>query len=927
MSPISPVSLFLRATVSCCLLASTFVYPSPAASGSGSFPPFQRPLIDTNSSLRDNPSIEPYVYLQGGSFSNNPQPLSPDPLVQYQWTDSSVNTTALQIFDTLPIAVTVLSNPSSFTNLSSCIGGQGPTDITVTGTGSFMIDFGTESAAWLEIDSPDLDPTEALALLVLGISEYNEIEKQGTPKNYPLGGTSNGNTYRLETNNLLYEGVRFGFVNVTNNPSSPFHITAIRAVSQTKVVNYTGSFNSSGTYGQMLTTIWYTAAYTVRLNLEEDYFGAILMDRGDRISWTGDAHVAQATSLIAFGNADFVKVNIDRTANDCNNIETYCLYWVLSVLDWWRTTNNNDGLIAYIDNINNKLEHAYSIFTNPTTLSFVGWDDRLGSGFANASTVESQWLYRLLSIRVWNEYAAALTVLGNTTLANHFTTYATTMMNTIRQGNTYWYTILGVHAGAEAVNTLLLTTDETAYIYTVLLNNSVTICSYSNFNQYWILQALYHLGAMDRAYSAVVECWGTEIRLGATSFWEISAQDWDLFDATNNPVPYGYNGATSFCHPWSAAPTVFLSRYGLGVQHYKSLPWISNNPDYPIVIRPFLASMDMDTLEGKVPIGIDRQHVTVVAVSKRTSTITVELPDTYTGLLIVSEVLMEQLGWDISYATHASIHSVRACWTIIYNDEPLPSVPQDMNTTWSTETDGPLDRHGKRSYTVHVSLPKKGTYTITSSCLLSPTKELLSSTAINFPPFPSPIYPARLIEIDDWTQGNWINHYGNDGYVLFNYGGTTGNDLVKYPTYIASVTRFDSQNDVWTEPNPAMDPRALQNPFNTSDRSIGVIYNTFTTAVDIDVTNNSNNPWYQIGIYCVDYDNNQPSHESFPPRRQVVNIYDRSTLNPILPTQYLHRFDQGVWIIVQYNASLRVRVSQLPGDNGVLSAIVFDSVN
>ena len=33
---------------------------------------------------------------------------------------------------------------------------------------------------------------------------------------------------------------------------------------------------------------------TVRSNLLEDYFGSILMDRGDREAWTGDAHPSQA---------------------------------------------------------------------------------------------------------------------------------------------------------------------------------------------------------------------------------------------------------------------------------------------------------------------------------------------------------------------------------------------------------------------------------------------------------------------------------------------------------------------------------------------------------------------------------------------------------------------------------------------------------
>jgi len=45
--------------------------------------------------------------------------------------------------------------------------------------------------------------------------------------------------------------------------------------------------------------IWYAGAYTVKLNLLSNYFGAILVDRGDRFHGPETAHPAQAASLIA----------------------------------------------------------------------------------------------------------------------------------------------------------------------------------------------------------------------------------------------------------------------------------------------------------------------------------------------------------------------------------------------------------------------------------------------------------------------------------------------------------------------------------------------------------------------------------------------------------------------------------------------------
>jgi hypothetical protein len=63
-------------------------------------------------------------------------------------------------------------------------------------------------------------------------------------------------------------------------------------------VNYTGSFSSPG--DPVLESVWWAAAYTVRATLQADYMGSILMDRGDRFSWAGDAHPSQATAMAAF---------------------------------------------------------------------------------------------------------------------------------------------------------------------------------------------------------------------------------------------------------------------------------------------------------------------------------------------------------------------------------------------------------------------------------------------------------------------------------------------------------------------------------------------------------------------------------------------------------------------------------------------------
>ena len=88
-----------------------------------------------------------------------------------------------------------------------------------------------------------------------------------------------GDTYRLELNKELYEGVRYGWIHVASVETPPLRSTKCGSSARsnrptTKVV--------SPANDPELTRIWYTGAYTVKMNLLKDYFGAILMERSDR---------------------------------------------------------------------------------------------------------------------------------------------------------------------------------------------------------------------------------------------------------------------------------------------------------------------------------------------------------------------------------------------------------------------------------------------------------------------------------------------------------------------------------------------------------------------------------------------------------------------------------------------------------------------
>ena len=102
---------------------------------------------------------EPYKPIHGGSNSGLLVKESPDPLITYRWNNPKASD-SLEIYTLQPKKISGIPN-SSFN--------QNKNEITVSGTGSLMFDFGVESAGWFEFESDDLNGS-----VEASISEYNE---------------------------------------------------------------------------------------------------------------------------------------------------------------------------------------------------------------------------------------------------------------------------------------------------------------------------------------------------------------------------------------------------------------------------------------------------------------------------------------------------------------------------------------------------------------------------------------------------------------------------------------------------------------------------------------------------------------------------------------------------------------------------------
>jgi hypothetical protein len=476
------------------------------------------------------PITEPYPPLHGNNPSGgSAQPTSPDPLVATTWS-ASTNFTNLQRYPTIIPAGWVADPPSAFVGLESLASGK--PNITVVGKGTLRLDFAYEHAAWFEFESTDLAKSSYLPSAA--ISEYNE-PWQVRAKVKTVSAYADG-VYRLETNPQLYEGVRFAWIifdppaTENGNPITPWHINKIRLMSMVKPVNYTGSFHSSDAD---LSGSWFSGAYGSRLNMMPYGFNSILIDRGDRVSIQGDGHPTMAAALSAFGSVDtydLVHEMLVKTDSGCANhsecrvvddgLMTYPVYWASSVNDWYWASGDTKRFLVLAPDVGRVIDHTINTFMQPNLpVAFFGWDDRIANGFCGSCNLEVQLGFAALVIRACGDFAATLAHAGDHVNASKYNNTAARLAAQLRarpsKGGGVWHEDYGVHAAAYAINAKVLATPaEVDVLVKRELTNAVTVCSWSPFNNYWILQSLGNAGKMDQAAAFIKLCWGPMLKLG-----------------------------------------------------------------------------------------------------------------------------------------------------------------------------------------------------------------------------------------------------------------------------------------------------------------------------------------------------------------------------------------------------------------------------
>lgn len=774
---------------------------------------------------------------------------SPDPLVRYRWARTSPDD-GLEIYTVYPKRVTV--------SIPGAAAPEDPRRITVGDVCDLMFDFGQVNAGWLEFecDTPDV-------AFEASISEFNEPAVFNAGSEHPVKTAvpvRYGNSFRLELNKDLYEGVRFGWIHV-RGLRNPAVIRNVRLVCQTKPVNYDGWFDCND---PQLTRIWYTGAYTVRLNLLKDYFGAILMERSDRHSWTGDAYTAQAAALAAFGNFAFVRKNLLYTSTQDNGIASYSLYWVLSLLDYYNYTGDAGTLGQLTANACRKLDAAYAHYDVQPRLWFYGWDERLGAGFEAPDFREPQTAYRMLAIGTWRQFAAAMRRAGNGELAAKYDRYADQKTESLRR-DPHWYEGLGPFAASDAANAGFATPEEREALLRQSFSDRLQRVSYSPFNQYFVLQALAALGAYDRAMHTVDDCWGGQLRYGATTFFEVFRPSWNDCKHADNDAPVNNQcGYTSLTHPWSAGVTKWLSEEVLGVK-----------PLLPGFVR-FAVKPHLTGVLTRVAGGVPTPRGTVEASLDMTAR--------------------------------------RGSLTVPAGSEADFCIPADGLRIGSVYVDGTpceIVRTDDGYCRIEGLQPGRHTIRFDAEGEFRP-RDIREEITYRI--------PAEKFTEDTATQGDWRGKYGSQGYVLFNYD-APGAHRVKQPDRIRSIVYENYGRMAHIRYHgTAHDPRALvSDREGDTSRSLGAIVTRDpipcqqVMTVDLDTRDADT---YRISLYFADYER--------AGRRSAFEVFDLKTKELLAPVYMVRDYDEGKYVTFEASGPIRIRICQVRGPNAACSGIFFD---
>lgn len=364
-------------------------------------------------------------------------------------------------------------------------------------------------------------------------------------------------------------------------------------------LEYKGSFECDD---ESVNKIWDMCAYTLHLTTREVQLEAI---KRDRWLWGGDAYQAYKFSTYLFFDKEIIRRSTialrgkEPFIEHINTITDYSFYWVIGLLDYWRTFKDYDFIkfiypkaVSLMEFCAKRVNDDGFIVGKGSDWIFVDWADMDKEGAVCAE----QMLY-IAANRTMAKLAEILGLDGSKYLgiANQFInktneffwnkdkgafidSYQSGKNNVTRHANIF--AIMYDIADEKQVDLI---------VKNVLLNDDIAQITTPYFEGYE-LDTMGKIGNFEYIENKIRTYWKGMLDLGATTVWEEFNPN---LNGSEHYAMYDTKYGKSLCHAWGAAPIYLLGKYFCGVSE--------TSAGYETFeVKPYLGNFKY--IKGTVPI-------------------------------------------------------------------------------------------------------------------------------------------------------------------------------------------------------------------------------------------------------------------------------------------------------------------------------------
>jgi len=364
----------------------------------------------------------------------------------------------------------------------------------------------------------------------------------------------------------------FRFLRIdTLSDDTVIKIKSILAAVDTDTREALGSFECDD---PLVNQIWDTAAYTIRLCIQNGYFWDGI--KRDRLVWIGDLYPEMRAAQCIFGDIPETENSLKFVQEQTplpkwmNNFETYSLWWLIILADEFNVSGDKARFADYLP-YTKALIKQFSDFvaedgSTKFRWDFIDWPSHYTEGQPIQKLYDSACgagYLMTIAMRKIREFLAAYK--EDASICDDILARLSKKERVV--GQYKQIAGLGVWAGDVSENNK-----------EVLLRGGAK--GMSTFMSYPILSGVAAYGEYEAAFNMMKEYYGGMLSVGATSFWE----DFDLAWLENcgriDEMPqegkkdihgdygaYCYKGFRhSFCHGWSSGVIPYLIETVVGIK-------------------------------------------------------------------------------------------------------------------------------------------------------------------------------------------------------------------------------------------------------------------------------------------------------------------------------------------------------------------------